>query len=300
MNHISSYPTVYALGHRAIRDIFSGPVIVQEKIDGSQFSFGRIAGEFVCRSKGKDIIPSAPEKMFIKAVATAQSMPLTEGWIYRAEYLQSPKHNSLAYDRVPCGNLMVFDIQTAPETYLPPEQCASECHRIRLEYVPMLHEGVVDSLEKMTELLKRTSILGGCKIEGFVVKNYAVFTQEKKAAIGKYVSEAFKEIHGVEWKKAHPTQTDVAHTLVAQFKTEARWRKAIQHLRDAGLIEGSPKDIGLLIKEIPDDILKECREEIRDRLFERFWPKIKRGVISGFPEFYKQELAQSAFQQRGN
>jgi hypothetical protein len=295
MNHISSYPSVYALGHRAIRDIFSGPVIVQEKIDGSQFSFGRINGEFVCRSKGKDIIPSAPEKMFIKAVESAKSLPLADGWIYRAEYLQSPKHNSLTYERVPIGHLMVFDIQTAPETYLSPAQVAAECNRIGLECVPLLHEGVVDSLEKMTDLLNRTSVLGGCKIEGFVVKNYAVFTQEKKAAIGKYVSEAFKEIHGVEWKKSNPTQTDVARLLIAQFKTEARWRKAIQHLRDAGLIEGSPKDIGVLIKEIPDDILKECREEIRDRLFEHFWPQIKRGVTSGFPEFYKQELAQSAF-----
>lgn len=35
---IPSYPKIYAVGHREVRDIFRFPVLVQEKIDGSQFS----------------------------------------------------------------------------------------------------------------------------------------------------------------------------------------------------------------------------------------------------------------------
>ena len=48
-------------------------------------------------------------------------------------------------------------------------------------------------------------------------------------------------------------------------------------------------------REIPDDILKEHRDEIKDALFAFFWDKIKRGVTVNFPEFYKQELAKRAF-----
>lgn len=35
-----SYPSIYNLGHRYIADLLTVPVIVEEKIDGSQFSFG--------------------------------------------------------------------------------------------------------------------------------------------------------------------------------------------------------------------------------------------------------------------
>ena len=49
---LSSYPKVYAIGHRAIGDIFKDTVLVEEKIDGSQFSFGKDRdGNFSMRSR---------------------------------------------------------------------------------------------------------------------------------------------------------------------------------------------------------------------------------------------------------
>lgn len=293
MKHINSYPSVFAVGHKAIADIFNGDVIVEEKIDGSQFSFGIMDGEFVCRSKGKDIIPSAPEKMFSKAVESAMSLPMRDGWVYRAEYLQSPKHNTLSYSRVPRGHLIIFDICTGVEQYLGPDQKLEEANRIGLECVPVLHRGAVTSFEQFASLLEMDSVLGGCKIEGFVVKNYNVFTPEKKVAIGKYVSEHFKEKHEVEWKKSNPTQHDIVQALISTYRTNARWEKAVQHLRDSGIIEGSPRDIGALIKEVPEDVLKECRGEIMDKLMAHFWPQIKRGITAGLPEWYKESLAKS-------
>ena len=112
-----SYPKIWALGHRAVRELFDGDVFVEEKVDGSQFSFGVFNDELRCRSKGADINTQAPEKMFAKAVETAQRLgpDLLEGATYRGEYLQKPKHNTLAYDRVPEGNIIIFDINTAEE-----------------------------------------------------------------------------------------------------------------------------------------------------------------------------------------
>ena len=35
-----SYPDVYELGHKIVSDVLNGHVLVQEKVDGSQISFG--------------------------------------------------------------------------------------------------------------------------------------------------------------------------------------------------------------------------------------------------------------------
>ncbi len=295
---INSYPTVFQIGHKAIENIFSGPVIVEEKVDGSQFSFGVIDGELQCRSKGKQLILDAPEKMFLRAVASALEIrtALHPGWIYRGEYLEKPKHNALAYDRVPVKHIIGFDIVTGPETYLDPEEKRAEFERIGLECVPMLYSGVVDGLAMFNSFLDRVSVLGGSKIEGVVVKNYTQFTIEKKVALGKYVSEAFKEVQSGEWRKANPTTGDVIQEIINRYRTPARWQKAAQHLRESGELTDSPKDIGALMREVPADVLRECREEITGILFGHFWKQIQRGITAGLPEWYKQELAKKAFE----
>lgn len=296
--HISSYSSVYAIGHKAIAELFSGPVTIEEKIDGSQFSMCRKDGVLSCRSKGKDdLIISAPEKMFAKAVEVADSLPLHDGWVYRCEYLQSPKHNTLEYGRIPANHLILFDVATGLESYLDYDSKKIEAERLGLEVVPLLHWGTVANFNELAGFLDRESVLGKAKIEGFVVKNYNLFTPEKKVAVGKYVSEDFKEKHGVEWSSKNPSPADFIQTLTDSLKTEARWNKAIQHLRDAGQLTGSPKDIGALLKEIQADTEKEEADEVKDRLFTHFWPHIKRGIIAGFPEFYKRQLAESAFKE---
>ena len=125
---IHSYPTVFQIGHKAIIDIFKSPVLAEEKIDGSQFSFGVIDGVLECRSKGKQLILDAPEKMFERAVATSRELEplLHPGWVYRAEYLEKPHHNALNYGRIPHKHLILFDVLTSEgETYLTrPEKVA--------------------------------------------------------------------------------------------------------------------------------------------------------------------------------
>ncbi len=120
----SSYPSIFALGHRAIRDLLQGAVNVEEKVDGSQFSFGLVpanvddAGNPVdavwsvedgvshalkVRSKGAVIQLDAPEALFREAVETVKWLApmLHPGWTYRSEVLKKPHHNALTYERVP-------------------------------------------------------------------------------------------------------------------------------------------------------------------------------------------------------
>lgn len=295
-----SYPSIFAIGHRALTELLFDPVIVEEKVDGSQFSFGLFDqenGERVlrCRSKGAQLNIVAPEKMFTEAVEVAKSLPLTPGWTYRAEYLKKPKHNALAYDRIPEKHLIVFDINTGHEEYMPYAGKKAECERLGLEVVPLVHEGMIESVEQFRAMIDRVSALGGQKVEGVVVKNYKRFGPDKKVLMGKFVSEAFKEIHAAEWKADNPTKTDVVDRLIDSLRTPARWQKAIQHLRDDGKLDDSPRDIGHLIKETQADIEKECLDLISEKLVEWALPQIRRGVVRGLPEWYKDQLLQRQF-----
>lgn len=290
-----SYPSIFALGHRALAELFLDPVVVQEKIDGSQFSMGRFGDELRCRSKGSQLVVDAPEKMFALAVATAASLDLRDGWTYRCEYLQKPKHNALAYDRVPEKHLILFDVNPGHEEYLSPEALAEEGARLGLEVVPLLRWGPVGSMDEIMGFLEMPSILGGQKIEGVVVKNYMRYGLDKKALMGKYVSEAYKEVHASEWREANPKSGDVLVQLIYRYRTPARWQKALLHLRERGAIEDSPRDIAALIREIREDVERECADEIRDNLWTWAWPKICRGLNAGMPEWYKSTLAEQGF-----
>lgn len=311
---MNSYPKVYTLGHRAIQGIFHGPVIVEEKIDGSQFSFGCYPvainvcehdtafgmRELRCRSKSAELNLLAPEKMFKPAVLTAyQLFPLLKtGWTYRCEYLAKPKHNTLVYDRVPAQHLILFDIMGPdPESYLNYDEVSKEADRLGLECVPLLYTGRIDSPEMLRSFLDTTSILGGQKIEGVVVKNYNRFTADTgKPMIGKFVSEAFKEAHGSDWKERNPHGKDIIEILRASYVSAARWQKAVQHLREAGLLTDSPVDIGPLIGEVCRDVHSEEVDTIKDALFKWAWPQISRGLTRGLPEWYKEQLLTLSFE----
>jgi len=294
----TSYPKIYALGHAAIDGIFSEDVLIEEKIDGSQFSAGVFDGELRCRSKGAVLNIIAPEALFIKAVAEMQKAAclMKDGWTYRFEYLAKPKHNTLAYNRHPSNYLIGLDINTGHERYLPYGEKVAEFDRIGFETTPRLHEGKVDSPEFVRELLGRESCLGGQKIEGVVVKNYQRFSKDGKAMLGKFVSEEFKETHSKTWREENPGQNDVIQRIIEEYTTPARWNKAVFRLRDEGKLEGSPRDIGLLMKEVPDDVLAECRTEIMERLFKYGWEKIRRGIVKGLPQHYKEQLLKQSFE----
>lgn len=297
----NSYPSIFNLGHKCLTDLFADPVLVEEKIDGSQFSFGRFkdeeGNEFLrCRSKGAELNLVAPEGMFIKAIEVVKKLDLKLGWTYRAEYLMKPKHNTLCYDRNPKDHLIIFDINTGLETYLTYQEKKAEAERIGLEIVPILYDGTITDANKFRELLELESCLGGQKIEGVVIKNYNRFGPDKKVLMGKFVSEHFKEVHKREWKATNPAQGDIIIGLVNEYKTPARWQKALQHLNEAGSLTGTPQDIGFLMKEVPLDVAKECEADIKDKLWEWAWPKIRRGIVGGLPEWYKEELLKKQFE----
>lgn len=286
---LHSYSSLYNLGHREVKDIFSSEVIIEEKIDGSQINFGVFDGKLTIKSKGSKIDIDDPNGMFKKAVENIIKIKdkLHQNCSYRGEYLQSPKHNVLKYNRVPENNIIIFDVEHENIGYYSYEHKKLHAEELGFECAPLLEKGIFKNHTELQELLNKESILGGCKIEGFVIKNYSLLNSEKKLLIAKYVSENFKEKNGMEGNKKEESFSDL---LALSYKTDARWNKAIQHLRDENVLDNSPKDIGLLIKEINLDVLKEHKEEIKDELFKHYWTKISKTIASGFPEYYKKYL----------
>ncbi len=299
---IPSYPKVFSLGHKAIGGIFNNEVVVQEKLDGSQFSFANIEGKFLARSRGAPIgqggnVANMFKKAWDIAHAIFETGTLTEGMIVRAEAFDKPKHNTLAYSRVPAGNFIIFDIGRVGEHYLPWDEVQKLAALWHIETVPHFYTGKINSLKELEGFLERESVLGGVKIEGVVVKNYYRFSEDGHAMMGKYVSEAFKEVHRKDWKGRNPGGRDRIQNIITQLKTNARWEKAVQHLRDSGTLLGEPKDIGNLIQEVKKDILEEEREWLEKRIFQDFLGDVLRGVTAGLPEWYKAKLAESAFEE---
>ena len=258
---LHSYPSVFNIGHKAIADLLVGPVYVQEKVDGSQFSFGLDEmGNVVTRSKGAEIFLETADKLFKGAVEYVHSIKalLMPGYTYRGEVLCRPKHNTIAYDRTPKHHVVLFDINTSEETYLCYDDVRFEANRLDLEVVPLIYGGMVYSVDELRGFLETQSFLGGSKIEGVVVKpvGYGLFGVDKKVLMGKYVSEAFKEIHSGEWKKNNPSNNEV----IEKGSLDHRWSGwPGAWCLDCGV--SNPAELELagrhdLVKDIP----KDCQE----------------------------------------
>lgn len=246
----------------------------------------------------------APPDLFEPAVATVKRLhaegKLIDGYTYRGEAFKGPKHNSLAYDRAPAGGVILFDVATAHENYMDRAAKEAEAARLGLELVPVIFTGKVDGAASLNAMLDRVSCLGGQKVEGIVVKNYRRFGVDGKPLFGKLVSEAFKEVNNANWKDQKVSSGDIIDRLVAEYATVARWNKAVQHLRDAGTLDNSPKDIGPLMKEVATDVYAECRAEIEAKLFKWAWERMHRRLTSGLPVWWKEQLVLQQFEKTGS
>lgn len=301
-----SYSSIFNIGHAAAKPLTqtTEKVFVQEKIDGSQFSFGVFSGELRVRSKGVVMDPDVPANMFTKAVAAVRSVQgkLTNGWTYRGEFLSKPKHNVLPYGREPKNNIVLFDIEHSQCGFLSPFDVEEEAFKLGMDFAPVFYSGMGTDLTyaMLVSYLDKTSILGKCPIEGVVIKplNYNIFGADKKVLMAKYVSEAFKEKHIGEIKneKANSTLEGIANQLVLQYATPQRWRKAIQHLKENNQLSFEPKDIPIVMREVVEDIEKDSLEEIKDYIYSRVNRRLHRGFTSGVPEYYKKFLLERQFE----
>lgn len=295
---ITAFPKIFAIGTDYISNIFNNEIEISEKVDGSQFDFGRINGELFMRSKGAQLYAENPEPMFNHGIEHVLSIQhrLPDNTIFFCEYLKKPKHNVLAYGRIPKNHLVLFAVCGINQKFN--SQLKEISGLLEIDSIPILYKGMIDNVDKLMGFLLTESFLGEETIEGIVVKNYSMpfllGGQPIPIMAGKFVSEKFKEVHRNTWGKKH-TGKGKWGTFKESFCTEARWQKSVQHLRDSGLLENNPCDIGSLIKEIQRDIIEEEKDNIKEFLWKEFGREVIRSATRGFPEWYKTMLVEKSF-----
>lgn len=316
MKMVPKYTKVLNLGNSGTERALVGEVVIQEKVDGSQFRFGlNEDNELMMGSKSVNWEYGIWDKMFnegcesIKGVESHIKNNFPKDTYFFCEYLQKPKHNVLKYERVPSRHLILFDVLLNGKWTTDRKELEEYAALLGLDVVPELYRGVVEMKrvgagEKFdrtkgwtgTDFLKNMihqtmSILGGVTIEGVVMKNYnewihvggmvfPVFT--------KYVREEYREQHDKTWKSKSPKTS--LNEYFQSFANENRWMKAVQHLKEGGTWTNSVKDIGPLVKEIQADIKVEEIEEIKAYLYKHFIEDIMRTSIRGFVDWYKEFL----------
>jgi len=296
---IHSMPKVYNLGHRLLADLWQGSVVVQEKVDGSQLSWmWDNYGQLYVRSKSKPQYGAeydVMDKMFAPAIEhLRQQEPVLHG-MFRGEMLAKRKQNTIFYDRVPQGHIVLFDVEfpTGFADFMDLKFYAKDVNVEPVRQLDIWHDGHQASLEELEAFLQVESMLGGSTVEGVVFKNYSRIDpmSTRYPLMGKFVSEKFKEKNKAVWKEKNPGGKDVVGNLAACLNTEARWEKAVQHLSEQGVLLGEPKDIGLLMAEVKRDVLEEEGGWIVEQLVKRLQPQIMRQLGRGLPGWYKRRLA---------
>lgn len=296
---LDTYGKLYHLGHRSIQPLFTEPVYVEEKIDGSQFSFAVVDGTLYCRSRGSLLdVEATTGGLFGPAVQAVRALKdeLTPGFIYRGEAMCRPKHNVLAYERAPEAGFILFDVESmegGKPKLLTPEEKKAEAERLGLEVVPCFFTGKLTDLEQIKKLLDTPSMLGGV-MEGVVFKS-ATLKVDGHFMRAKYVSEQFQEVQNSGRVRKSKMFIDFRHELAQQYRTEARWLKALQRLAEADGLDNSPKDIGNLMRLVNQDIEEECSEEIKEKLYDWARKPVLRGATQGLAEWYKEKLAGNQF-----
>lgn len=300
MNQLSEYPKIHQIYHRETTKMHNQPVVIQEKVDGSQISFGKKDGVLWMKSKNRMIDVNAPDGMFMAAVECIKEINLPENHVFRGEYLNRPKHNVLEYQRIPHNTVIIYDIEVGDGTndYMIYEDVQDLAEIYGFETVPTLWIGSYDDVNQdlINRLLESNAYLGKTLIEGIVIKCYGMYDCNDHVLMCKFVRPEFKEMNG---GKADKPRAAIVDKIGSMLNNTARWTKSVQHLKDDGVLVGDACDIGLLMKELNKDF-EEHRDEIKALLYAEYRKKILRVANAGFAEWYKQRLTEEALGTRND
>ena len=282
--------------------LFEEGVEITEKLDGSQFRWGIVDGKLECHSKGKKLSLLNCDAIFKPAVKHINGIKhkLLNHYNYYGETLAKSRHNVLTYKNVPENHIALFAIRDLDnDIFLTHEEVALVADSLDIDCVKLLYNGklsqeeIVNKDEFLEKFVDNESQLGGTNMEGCVIKNFSRGMHAGGHDIpyfmqAKYVADQFRERAKLPKNKQSPQAKWEA--VINSYCTEARWDKGIQHLKEEGVLKNSPKDIGVIIKEIYRDITEESKEEILDYLWKTFGNDLLKRSVSGFAPYYLKKL----------
>jgi hypothetical protein len=283
---------------------------VQEKLDGSQFTFvlnpdynpeDPKSPQLLFYNKGGAINPT--NKIFLKAMnmlnVLAKTGRMSSQYVYHGEAICSTNHGVVKYERVPKYYVVLYDLTTLDGKYQHPATMKAEATRLGLEAAPVLYfnfDRSISPYEVCQRLVdeiaagKIKSMLGGTP-EGVVLKHESFVSRGKTVATKlKLVTPAFRESHAMKQHKEQATPASSIEEIGKAYSLEARFHKSYQHLRDAGKLKHVMEDVIKIKEELDDDLERECRDEIMMYLWAELAPYVKRACRTGFDDWYKNKL----------
>lgn len=290
---ISNYCKSYNFGHRHLENFFSEPVTVEEKYDGSQFSFGVFDGKLVFRSRNRVFDIHDADDLFRATCdhLETQIHNIKPGGVYRGEAFKGPKHNILKYDRCPEGHLVLFEVPRGLDL-------AEEAANLGVHPVKTLARDVtIGSLQEAESYLDNKSSLGDTLVEGVVFKrrHSPLYNPHDQLIMAKLVSPAFREKQSKGFINEARTTKTLLERLTEEYHCEMRFHKAFQHLQEQGRLEYEPRDIRLLVEQVKVELWEDEKEEILDSILRSISKRLERGIVRGLPEWYKALLAEKQF-----
>ena len=138
--NMKQYPKIFKEHNIEIANM-GGNVIVQEKIDGSQYKVRVDANHNI--TIGSKNVDNIKCEVIIDTINKSTLCQHGYDLTIYGEFLSKPKHNVLHYERVPTNNFIVFDIYDhGRECYLNPIQVKNILNNCRLDFdtVPTYYE----------------------------------------------------------------------------------------------------------------------------------------------------------------
>ena len=251
---MKKYDSIPRYGKQGTRDILGTEVVVMEKLDGANASFGIIDGELKMFSRNQELNEHNTLRGFYDWVKlNVDTSKLIINTIYFGEWLVP---HSVQYKKEAQHKFYLFDIYHSDvNEYLSSKIVQSQAKFIGLETPRVLFEG---ELQDVSELQQYVGLSELTEIpntgEGIVAKDY------EGQQFVKIVSDKFKETKSI--KQPSLDRTDIG-TLIDSVLTPQRVEKLIHKKIDLGLLptELDITDTGNVLKALSSDVVNDIFEE---------------------------------------
>ncbi|WP_044641152.1 RNA ligase family protein [Risungbinella massiliensis] len=238
------------------------PIMIQEKLDGSNASIKRDGNRLLAYSRNQELSEDNTLRGFYEWVQTLTVEDFQEGFLYFGEWLVRHK---LHYGEEAMDQFYLFDVYDLnKETYLHPTDYRSLIPSY-IKKVPVLYDGPYQSDEHLQSFVGKTmfSIQAG---EGIVIKNTAYRNRYGNQKFVKWVTDSFAEKAKV--KKQQAPKKCKEQEIAQLYITPARVEKMLYKLIDEGIMPDNygRQEMGIIMKHLVprlyEDVLKEESDEM--------------------------------------
>ena len=251
---MKKYDSIPRYGKQGTRDILGTEVVVMEKLDGANASFGIIGGELKMFSRNQELNEHNTLRGFYDWVRqNVDPRKLFVSTIYFGEWLVP---HTVQYKKEVQNEFYLFDIyDVKTDTYLDWNITVQAAIHLGIRTPEVFFRGELHSMTDVDKYLGQSELTEIPNTgEGIVVKDY------EGQQFVKIVSDKFKETKYT--KQPSLDRTDIG-ALIDSVLTPQRVEKLIHKKIDLGLLptELDVTDTGNVLKALSSDVVNDIFEE---------------------------------------